>query len=150
MQVYHLSSISTWERSSLQQTQAELSHLSHLKEKMPQHVNPITLDWLKNAAINVFERKLSSALLEMFSIELNFTIDALRKWFCNFYKSRFVKIGTLTKQKYEKNHAIDLAQRKRVMRNIRILISSSFGPLSEQMTFYDFVVKKTLGLKKYP
>ena len=82
---------------SFQQTQDELFHLSHLKEKMLQYVDPITLDQGKDAAINVFEKKSSFALSEMFSVELKFTIDALLKWSYTNYKLRFVEIDTLTK-----------------------------------------------------
>ena len=42
---------------SFQQTQDELFDLSHLKEKMLQYVDPITLNQLKVAAINIFEKK---------------------------------------------------------------------------------------------
>ena len=42
---------------SFQQTQNELFDLSHLKEKMLQYVDPITLNQLKDAAINIFEKK---------------------------------------------------------------------------------------------
>ena len=43
---------------SFQQTQGELFDLSHLKEKMLQYVNPITLNQLKDAAINIFFKKI--------------------------------------------------------------------------------------------
>ena len=39
-----------------QQTQEELFDLSHLKEKVLQYVDPVTLNQLKHAAINVYEK----------------------------------------------------------------------------------------------
>ena len=48
----------------------------------------------------------------MFSVELKFTTDTFEKWFYNMYRSRFVEIGTLKKQKYEKNPPIDWSQTK--------------------------------------
>ena len=41
---------------SFQQTEDELFCLSHLKEKVLQYVNPITLNQLKDAAINVHKK----------------------------------------------------------------------------------------------
>ena len=41
---------------SLQQTQDELFDSCHLKEKILQYVNSITLDQLKDSAINVFQK----------------------------------------------------------------------------------------------
>ena len=38
--------------------QDEFFDLSHLKEKMLQYVDPITLGQLEDAAINVFEKKI--------------------------------------------------------------------------------------------
>ena len=127
---------------SFQQTQDELFDLSHLKEKMLQYVDPVTLNQLKDAAINIFEKKLSFALSEMFSVELQFRIHALLKWFYNINKWRFVEINTLTKQKYQKNHPIDWYQTKRVICDYKKTVSYSFGPLNEEITFYDFVVEK--------
>ena len=43
---------------SFQQTQDELFDLSHLKEKLLQYVDPITLNQLKDTAINIFEKKI--------------------------------------------------------------------------------------------
>ena len=43
---------------SFQQTQDELFNLSHLKEKMLQYVDPITLNQLKDAAINISEKRI--------------------------------------------------------------------------------------------
>ena len=43
---------------SFQQTQNELFDLSHLKEEVLQYVDPVTLNQLKNAAINVYEKKI--------------------------------------------------------------------------------------------
>lgn len=78
----------------------------------------------------------------MLSVELKFTIHALLKWFDNICKSRFVEIDKLTKQKYEKNHPIDWPQTKCIICDFKMPAGSFFGPLSEQMNFYDFVVKK--------
>ena len=92
-----------------QQKQDKRFSLSHLKEKMLQYVDPITLDQLKDVAINVFQKKSSFGISEILSVELKLTIDALLKWFYNIYKSGFVENDTLTKQKHEKKHPIDLS-----------------------------------------
>ena len=52
-------------------------------------------------------KKRSSLALSEISVQRRFTINALLKWFYNIYKSRFVETDT------------------------------SFGPLTERITFYD-------------
>ena len=53
--------------------------LGHLKQKMLQYVDSITLNQLKDAGLQFFEEKENFALSEMFSIELKFTNDILLK-----------------------------------------------------------------------
>ena len=71
--------------------QDKLFCLGHLKEKILQYVHPITLDQLKDAVVNVFEKKLSFALLEMFLVELKFMTDALLKCFITSINQGFIQ-----------------------------------------------------------
>ena len=50
---------------------------------------------LQNLFLNALNKAKSISLLEMFSIELKFTIDALVKWFNDVFKSRFNELDEL-------------------------------------------------------
>ena len=52
------------------------------------HFNFTTWRQLKTAALNVLQKESNTALVEMFNIELKFTVDAIKKWFSDNKKSR--------------------------------------------------------------
>ena len=86
-----------------QQNQDRLVDLSHLKEQRLQFVEPVTLNQLKDTCLKVYNKECLFGLSEMFSAELKFTVELLIKWFHQTYKSRFLEIDALTRQKkYEK------------------------------------------------
>ena len=87
---------------TFQQNQDQLFYLSHLKDQMLEFVDPITLNQLKDTCLKIYNKECLFALLEMFSVKLIVTIDLLAKWFYQTYKSRFLELDALTKQKYEK------------------------------------------------
>ena len=64
---------------SYHQTKEQLLGASHLNEKVIQSIDSITLNQLKDCMVNVFNKKSKSAISEMFSVELKFTIDCLFK-----------------------------------------------------------------------
>ena len=67
----------------------------------------------------------------MFSIELKFTIGLLVKWLHQTYKSRFLEIDTLTKQKYQKNSPIDWTERKCCICDFKLNLDLAYGPHSD-------------------
>ena len=87
---------------SFQQTQEQLFDLSHLKPKMLQLLDKVTLNQLKDAGLKIHSKESSFALSEMCSVELKFTIDLLAKLSYSVYKMRFLELDILTKQRYEK------------------------------------------------
>ena len=86
--------------------------MGHLKQKMLQYVDSITLNQLKDAGLQFFEEKKNFALSEMFSIELKFTNGILLKWFTNIYKSRFNELDMITKQFFVLKIEIKLIESK--------------------------------------
>ena len=88
------------------------------------------------------KKKSSFALSEMFSVELKFTIDGLLKSFSNICKSSFIELDILKNQKCEKTSSVNWSETKCIICSFKLSVGSSFGPNSEEMTIYDFVVKK--------
>ena len=50
------------------------------------HYNRVTLKQLQDAAFIVQNRERNTALAEMFSVELKFTVDCLKFWFDKTHK----------------------------------------------------------------
>ena len=65
----------------------------------------------------------------MCSVELKFTIDPY-----SVYKMRFLEIGVLTKQTYEKNNRIDWTKTNCCLCDFKLSVGAYFGPESEKMT----------------
>ena len=64
---------------SFQQTANKIFDLGHFKREHETYFDKVTLQQLKDAAQNGFNREKSTSLAELFSIELKFTIDTLKK-----------------------------------------------------------------------
>ena len=65
----------------------------------PENYNKITLKQLEDAAFSVQNRENNTALAEMFSIELKFTIDCLKFWFQKNHKILELEIDFKTEFK---------------------------------------------------
>ena len=77
---------------SFQQTPQEIYNLNHLR---PEHVpffDEVTLRQLKDAASAVLSREKFTSLAELFSVELKFSIDALKAWFNRIIKPEFFEL----------------------------------------------------------
>ena len=126
----------------LQQNQQQLFDSSHLKLKMLQFVDSVTLNKFKDKGLKVYGKKSSFALSEMSSVELKFTIDLLLKWFYSLYKMRFLELDTLTKQNYEKSNKTDWTKTTCCICDFKLSLGASYGPGSKKMTYLDFAIKK--------
>ena len=69
----------------------------------PENFNKTTLKQLEAAAFSVQNREKNTALAEMFSIELKFTVDCLKSWFSKKYKVLDIEIDQKTEY-IKKNH----------------------------------------------
>ena len=78
---------------SFDQTQQELTSLTHFQVLEynfiddRENYNKVTLKQLQDAAFSVHNREKNTALPEMFSIELKFTVDCLKFWFTKKHKN---------------------------------------------------------------
>ena len=80
---------------SFDKNENELYSLSHFNiidfdffNQNKRYFNFTTLRQLKTTASNVLQKESNTALAEMFTIELKFTVDAIKKWFRDNKKSR--------------------------------------------------------------
>ena len=70
----------------------------------------------------------------MFSCELKFTIDICKKWIDEKFSMRYLELGPSTKQRFKREKPIG------AKRSVQFAILTI--PHSENMTYFDFVVKK--------
>ena len=87
---------------SYDQNQNALTLLSHFDAlefnffKDPEIFNKTTLKQLEAAAFSVQNREKNTALADMFSIELKFTVDCLKSWFSKKHKVLDIEIDQKT------------------------------------------------------
>ena len=64
---------------------------------------------------------------------------------------RFLGIGQLTKQNYDKNNAIDYAKTDCCICDFKLSLGSFFGPDSKKKkkTYLDFIIKKSTYFMQY-
>ena len=74
----------------------------------------------------------------MFSVELKFIIDLLVKWFYQTYKSRFLELNALTKQK---TNETDWTKTECCTCDFKLNLDLVHGPYSDEMTYLDFVIR---------
>ena len=74
---------------SFQQKADEIYNLSHFKREHAPFFNKTTFYQLKDAATAVLAREKSTSVIELFSVELKFTIDTLNNWFSSAIKPTF-------------------------------------------------------------
>ena len=87
---------------SFQQSPKELSSLNHFTNDQIQFADRTRYDQLKDAFRSVFECERSTSMAELFSVELKFSIDLLKKWFENRIKPNFLELDYIKKQTYRK------------------------------------------------
>ena len=81
--------------------------MSHFKREHVPFFNKTTFSQLKDAADSVLACEKSTSLVELFSVELKFTVDTLNDWFSSILKPKFLEVGTMKKQAYKKENPID-------------------------------------------
>ena len=83
---------------SYDQNQNALTSFSHFQAlefdffEDPENFSKTTLKQLQAAAFSVQNREKNTALAEMFSIELKFTVDCLKSWFSKKHKVLDIEI----------------------------------------------------------
>ena len=90
---------------SFQQTPEEIHDLSHFKSEHAPFFDNITLKQLKDAASAVLSRQKCTSL-ELFLIELKFTIDTLRDWFNRIIKAKFFELDCSKKTAWRKKNPV--------------------------------------------
>ena len=83
---------------SFNPTFEQLNDVSCLKDEMLPFANPITTRQLRDRVAAVFTKKQKYSLSEMFSCELKFVIDLLKKWLVENFFNRYKELDMLTKQ----------------------------------------------------
>ena len=118
---------------SFQVTAEEIYNLSHFKHEHIPFFNKITFSRLEDAAVAVLVREKSTALAQLFSVELKFTVDTLNDWFSSILKPKFLEVDTIKKQSYKKENPID--KQKTICSIYGFLLDVNIGD------WIDFVVK---------
>ena len=85
----------------------QLNDVSYLKDEMLPFTGPIATMQLRNCTAAVFTKKQKYSQSEMFSCELKFVIDLLKKWLAEKYFGRYKEVDMLTKQKFKKQNPIN-------------------------------------------
>ena len=61
---------------------------------------------IKDAATRVFNREKTTALSEIFALELKFTIDMLTRWFNTTFKQKFLELNHFQKKRFLKKNLL--------------------------------------------
>ena len=81
--------------------------LDNLPGKMLPYFDPITARKLKDCAIAVFYKKERFSLSKMFSCELKFVTDLLKKSLADKFFKRFRELDYFTKQRFKSENPIN-------------------------------------------
>ena len=118
---------------SFNHTFERLNNVSYLKDEMLPFVDPITKRPSRNcaAAMLIKTKKIYIySLSEMFSCELKFVIDLLKKWLAEKFFNSYKEIDMLTKQRLKRQSPIFLPT------------ADSNFPSEKIVGFLDFVIEK--------
>ena len=92
---------------SFNHTFEQLNDVSYLSDEILPYFDPITTRQLRDCAAAVFTKTEKYSLIEMFSCELKFVIDLLKKWLAEKYFSRYKELDLFSKQRFERENFID-------------------------------------------
>ena len=92
---------------SFDHTFEQLNDVSYLSDEMLPYIDLITTSQLRDCAAAVFNKKEKYSLIKMFSCELKFVIDLLKKWLVEKYFSRYKELDLFSKQKFKRENPID-------------------------------------------
>ena len=119
-----------------------LVDVGYLSEEMLPYFDPVTASQLKHCAITVFNKKERFSLSEMFSCELKFVIDLLKKWLADKFFKRFRELDYFTKQKFKNENPINWSKTNCVICGFRLSTNLSYFPNEKLETFLDNVIAK--------
>ena len=95
---------------SYDQTQDELQSITHFQILIynffdgKDNFNKVTLKQLQDAPFSVYNREKNTALTEIFSIELKFTVDCLKFWFSKNHE--VLELDVDYKQEFKDNNVL--------------------------------------------
>ena len=85
----------------------QLNEVGYLLDEMLPYFDPITVQQLRNCAKAAHEKKEKFCLNEMFSCELKFVTDLLKKWLAEKYFDRYKESNFFSQQKFKKENRMD-------------------------------------------
>ena len=129
---------------SFQQKADKIYSLDHFRNEHIPFFNRVTFKQLKDATTSVLAREKSTSLSELLSVELNFTIDTLNKWFKSVFKSKFLEINEIQKQIFAKENPIDPSKTCCCICGFPLDTEASHGheKIEKITAWYDFIVQK--------
>ena len=120
-----------------------LSFKQSFLENHIKYFDDVTFKQLKDTATNVLKKEKESALSDMFSTELKFTVDMLVKWCNDLFKSRFNEPDEIKKQLFTRDNPVDWSNQKCVICNFKLAASLNEGHGTYKLTtWYDFIEQK--------
>ena len=127
---------------SFNHTFEQLNDVSYLKDEILLLVDTITTRQLSDCAAVVFTKKQKYSLSEIFSCELKFVIDLLKKRLAESFFNRFKELDMLTKQRFKRQNPINWESTNCVICDFCLPIAASNFPSTKITTFLDFVIEK--------
>ena len=92
---------------SFNYTLDQLNNVGHLLNEMLSYFDSVTAGQLRDCVKAVFEKRHKFSLSEMFSCELKFVIDLLKRWLVDKDFRRYRELDFFSKQKFETESPID-------------------------------------------
>ena len=117
----------------------QLNEVGYLLDEMLPYFDPITVQQLRNCTKAVHEKKEKFCLSEMFSCELKFVTDLLKKRLAEKYFDRYKESNFFSQQKFKKENRIDWNETKYVICNFCLPTAASNFPTKKNTTYLDFI-----------
>ena len=97
---------------SFNHTFEQLNDFGYLANEMLPYFSPKTACQLRDCALAIYNKKEKFLLPEMFSCELKFVTDLLKKWLADKYFRRFKETDYFTKQNFKRKNPINRDETK--------------------------------------
>ena len=118
----------------------DLADLSRVPSEILELRDNVTTSQLYNCIQNVAAKKTNHALIEMFCCELKLVVDICKKWIKTKFSSR-LELSLGTKKKFQEQNPLNFED-KCCICGFDLSVSKKYGPKSDKMSDYDFVIKK--------
>ena len=125
---------------SFNHTFERLNDVRYLSNKILLYFDPITARQLKDCALAVQKGRFS--LSKVFSCEIKFVIDILKKWLAEKYFRRFKEFDIFTKKKFEKENPINWDEKNCVICGFRLPTAASNFPNEKISMYLEFAIAK--------